>query len=914
MAVNGMSSQFIGDELDKVAKRCPGQTALQMRWGSHITRYTYGDIQRLSLNLGRSLHKRGIQKGDCAAICIPTSPEWAIIYLALLYSGVIVVSLDLEFSASELFSALLETGAKAVFTTAAKSKESLEGPLKGLPSILTVTLDDELQPDGGLPLRQLLNEVDSPFSFPSISGEDVATIVYTSGTTGTPKGVVLSHLSVTTTILGMSQYLDLKPGDNVLAVVPSHHVFAPIGSLLVPLVAGITITYLAGVKSTDLVAAFHQERITVFPCVPQIFYLFHKKIFDEVRQKPLIVRMIFDSLRRLSYGLRRFAGVNCGRFFFSRVHKAFGGSLRLLISGGSYFDPRIVRDLYSLGFSVKQGYGLTESFGGGTLSPSRNDIPGSVGISLPGVEVRIFDPDENGIGEVVIGGPTLMRGYLNDPVLTSEILHDGWLFTGDLGRKDGRGHLFITGRKKDVIVLSSGKKIFPEELEERYLQSPVMKEICVFGNSSCTGTVQGEQLHAIVVPDFDYLREVNVVNSRQIIREEIERISASLPEHKRILSYNIQSTPLPRTATRKIMRWVIVESFRPQEKGSQFWQNPSHDADADWGLPLTETFREVLQIVGRECRLEAPCHPDMNLELDLGFDSLQRIELFATLEHSFGVHFANEAAARCFTLKDVIGEVERSLNGNSGRPQAIDDAQISWADILQSAPNDSVAESYILKQRPFLVLLNFLLLKIVFALAKILFRLEIRGRENLPEDGPYLICPNHESYLDGVLVACVLPYSVIRKLFTLGWSEFFTGSWFKEALASMIGTVPINPDTKLLSAMKVSAVGLRAGKVLLMFPEGGLTMNGELQIFHKGPAILSRELQAPIVPVAIHGAFHVWPKGSNRIRLRPIKLSISEPVFPPLLDRGPGKDYDAMIQGVKDQISDMLKMAYNNAP
>ena len=868
---------FICERIESAAQRFPDRIALQIHRGATSTSYTYRQTAEFANNLCRSLKLRGLEKGDRVAIWSPTGPEWAIACLGILCSGAVVVPLDVEYGPEQVVPILVETGCKLIFTVGDKvaSLQKLATRLPAAPIIVSLDPCDEL--NEFYFVDSLLGDGDM-LSPQLIDPGDVAAIVYTSGTTGQPRGVVVPHRSIAATTLGMLKYLDITPDDNVLAVVPSHHVFAFIASLLVPLSAGATITYLQTVKSTELLKTVQDAGITIFPCVPQVFYALHKRILTEVGRRPLVVRGLFRLLQSLCTGLRRW-GVNPGRAFFPAIHKMLGGRLRLLLSGGSYFDPDVVRDFYSLGFTVQQGYGLTESFGGGTITPASYTALGSVGVALPGVEVKIVEPDASGMGEIAIAGLSVMHGYLNDPAPTDDVLRDGWLSTGDLGYVDGDGNLHVTGRKKELIVLSSGKKLLPEEIEAHYLKSPCLKEMCVMGFSGASDYAGAEKLHAIVVPDFDYLKEQRIVNSREAIRGAIERRSAQLPMHKRLLSYEVQAQPLPRTATRKLMRRLVKNECASHSLVGDHGREKQYDYSAgDDFLLDTESARQVLDVIKRESRVESTLHPGMNFELDLGFDSLRRIELIANIEQVLSIHLYDNGISQCFTIRDVLKQVAHQ--GHKGPPHLQGSAgttRVTWKELLASASPGGMQQNYAVRPRPIVSFIDFLLLKLVLMVSKILFRLEVEGIENLPRQGPYLICPNHQGYLDGVLVTSAFPYSVVKDLFSLGWSPYYS-TGLRRVLANMIKTLPIDPDSNLLPAMKTSSLGLKSGKILLMFPEGGMSIDGELQTFKKGAAILAQELGVPVVPVAIKGSFAVWSKVSKGLRLAPVKIKIGTPL------------------------------------
>ncbi len=261
--------------------------------------------------------------------------------------------------------------------------------------------------------------------------------------------------------------------DAVLGVLPLFHSLAQMANLLLPFAVGARVVYLETLNTTDLLKALAERRITIFACVPQFFYLIHQRVMGEVARGSWLKRRLFRTLLWLNLQTRRL-GVNVGPKLFGRVHKVLGGHMRLLIAGGSKFDPAVGRDLYALGFTIQQAYGLTETSGAATLNRPDEAHIDTVGRILPGNELKILPPEGDAEdGEIAIRGPIVMQGYYNRPDANAEVFRDGWFLTGDLGRTDEQGRLTITGRKKEIIVLASGKNIYPEEIEAQYRTSAV---------------------------------------------------------------------------------------------------------------------------------------------------------------------------------------------------------------------------------------------------------------------------------------------------------------------------------------------------------------------------------------------------------------------------------------------------------
>ncbi|HEY8462171.1 MAG TPA: AMP-binding protein, partial [Blastocatellia bacterium] len=846
------------------------------------------------------------------------SPDWVVAYLGALRIGAVAVPLDVEYGARELSSILARIKCKMIFSAGEKIPllKQVAGEIQASPII--VTLDSGPpgpEHNGCLSVESLFGgdeeseSVAQTEEFCRIDTEDVAMIFFTSGTTGEPKGVVIPHRSVFNSVNGVLQCVQATPEDKVLAVVPSHHVFASLANILLPLANGSSVTYLRALNSSELLSVMSKAKVTTFPAVPQVFYLLHKKIFDEARSKPFFTRAVFRLLLRFCYWARRATGLNPGTVLFARVHKAFGGRLRLLISAASYFDPKVIRDLYSLGFTVQQGYALTETFGGGAFTPFDDNVMGAAGKPTPGVGLKIVDKDESGVGEIAISGPSLMQGYLDDPEATAEVMRDGWFYTGDLATQDEDGNVYIRGRRKEMIVLSSGKKVYPEEVERHYLQIPYIKEMCVMGVSGENDYARSERLHAVIVPDFDYLKRERIVNSTQIIREGIEQYSASLPKYKRILSYEFRTEPLPRTASKKIQRFLVAKQMANGRSGDgERIVSAYRHVDGDEALQAAPGSARVLGTLKRESGIDREIHLDMNLELDLGFDSLQRIELLAQIEQLLNVRLGDDVASQTFTVRDLLKTVSRKLNERDGGEGESAAAPVRWKEIIASANPDDLIERHIVEPTAVARITHFLALKLAFVVARILFRLKVSGLEQLPKERPFMICPNHQSYLDGPLVAAVLPYRVMRHLFILGFTPFFKGG-FKDAIARVLRIVPTDADTQAWRAMLVSAAGLKAKQNVIIFPEGSLSCDGKLQDFKKGAAILARELQVPIVPVAIRGSFEAWSKVGRGIRFKPISIAFGPPLEPDdsrTPDEDRDQEYARITQRIRDAISRML--------
>jgi long-chain acyl-CoA synthetase len=739
--------------------------------------------------------------------------------------------------------------------------------------------------------------------------DDLAALLYTSGTTADPKGVMLTHANLVGEANSVFSVLTIGPSDALLGILPMFHVLAQMANLFLPLFNGARVVYLETLNTTELLRALHERDITAFCVVPQFFYLIHERIFKEINKQGKLTARLVRALMATNRGLRRI-GINAGPVLFAKIHAMFGARMRYLVTGGSRFDQTVQRDFYSFGIDVLNAYGLTETTGGAFLTRPGKIVFGSVGPPLPGVEARIANEEvvEEGkprAGEIAIRGAIVMKGYWNRAAATAEVLREGWLYTGDLGYFDPAGNLFVSGRRKEVIVLANGKNVYPEEVEAHYSQSPLVKEICVMAMEERPGDPTSERLYGVIVPNFDLLRERRIVNSKEAVRFDIEALSHKIASTKRLGSYDIWLEDLPRTTTRKLKRFEIEKRVRElQSRGG---------GEADVGLekPLTkdeqawlerEDVTRALGIVKDAARNQLESiRPGHNLELDLGMDSMQRVELLTALEQQLGGEVPEAQLAEIYTVRDLVDAVlaseQRGEGGKSRTPawSTIFAEPVTDSDVMALAKHDLAAEVFF-----------FVLSRFIYMFSHDRFEFKVRGLENLPADGPYLLCSNHQSYIDPLLLASALPWRLFRNAFAVGTSEIF-GAGLMRWLARKLRVVVLDPDANLVPAMRAGAFGLNHGRILVLYPEGERTNDGNLRIFRKGAAILSVHTRAPIVPIAIEGFYDVWPRHKNFPKLGQLAMTIGKPMIPPPLSEAGEATYEQFTSELKAEVAEMFE-------
>ncbi len=885
------------------ATRFPDQHAIELQTPDALIPTTYRQLLADADACAGWLHSRGIGADDRVAILGDNDARWIAVYLGILRLGAIAVPLDTAYKAAQVRTVLDNSGARLIFTTE-----------RYRDTVHTAVADLAPSPD----VRLMHEKTSEVFSAPPVverGSNDAAVILYTSGTTADPKGVVLTHGNLEAERQAAYSVVSLDETDAILGVLPLFHSLAQMANLLLPLAGGARVVFLQSVSSTALLEALQQRRITIFACVPQFFYLIHQRVMGEVAKANPVRRTMFRVLLRTNGWLRERTGWNPGRGWFAKVHAVLGSHMRFLVTGGSRFDPTIGRDLYDMGFALLNAYGLTETSGGATIVRPGDRYTTAVGHPLKDVEVRIA-PREAGAdreqedGEVLIRGPIVMREYYRRPDATAESLQDGWLHTGDLGRVDADGRLYITGRKKEMIVLASGKNLYPEEIEAHYRESAIIRELCVLGLSR-PGEPIGERLHAVIVPDDDVLQARGVVNVQQLVRFEVESLSEALPAHKRILTYDIWREPLPRTTTGKVRRHQIEKRLLAQAVATPDASSapPTALSEAEQTWLQTPTHAEAMQTMATRLG-RATVRPDAHLDLDLGLDSMERVELLTLLERQHGRRVPPEVRATIVTARQLVDAVmaadERSPGASAvAQASAGSSHDPTWDSILREPIDPELQRQ--LAQTPWLrAALFFVIVRTIAGVVYLLTGGRRTGGEHLPATGACIISPNHQSYFDGFLVLGALPFGLLRRVFAVGAAEYYETPLMRW-VARVTNVIPVDSDTHLERAMRAGAAGLRLGKVLLLFPEGERSIDGELKTFKKGAAILSAHCAAPIIPTAVHGLFELWPRTRSLQwrRLLPWRATPVQVTFGSSITTAPGK-YAEGTQALRDAVAGML--------
>lgn len=857
----------------------PDNVAMMLIEAEGARTFTFSSMLDQVRSIAYRLSKEQIEFGDRVAVIGENHPHWAIAYLGIIYRGAVVTPLDPAATVSTMAAFLKDSETKLAFVSPAsleKFRAACEQLGKSIPAVALRPLSER---NG---LADFEDWAQTPLSAeflatpPPAKSDDLALLMYTSGTTGVPKAVQLTHGNIYAESDKIQEVMQVSDREVLLSLLPLFHVYSQIVNLWLGTIIGAKVIYLAELSSEEIERGLKEGGATALMGVPRLWYLFHKKIFDAVRSQPALVRILFRVMLVVNGWLRNLTGFNAGRLFFGRVHQSFGGNLRLAVSAGASFDADVARDFHRLGFTILQGYGLTETSGAATVTRFEDNKIGSVGTPLNGVEVKIDEPNDLGVGEVLIRGPVVSPGYYRNPEANREAFtHDRWFRSGDLGHFDRDGHLYIVGRKKDVIKLPSGKNVFPEDVEAHYEQSPFVSEVCVLGVHDESSEFKGaEKLCAVVVPDFDHLKAQHIANAREWIVWEMENLGRELPEYQRVHDFVLRAESLPRTSTRKLRRFELKDQIKTTTHSARAAKDIVL-TPADHTLMDSPVGKAVANVIAGHAPETKVIHPRMNLEIDLGLDSLARAECITALERVLNIEFSPEAAARAHTVGELI---ELANTMSPSEKSSLVNQELSWHELLNT-PSDLPEVQALNKRKTVMGPLIYLMLIPAHIIARLLFRMEVKGSEVLSQlKPPFLICPNHQSYIDPILVCSNYPLNVLRNTFHVGATMYFSNA-FMSRLARLINIVPIDPDVQLLRAMRAGATGLRAGKILNIYPEGTRSIDHELLEFKKGAAIIATEMNLPIVPVALDGMYRIWPRKSWRFRLAKVKIRFGEPIY-----------------------------------
>ena len=660
-------------------------------------------------------------------------------------------------------------------------------------------------------------------------GDETAVMLYTSGTTGSPKGVMLSSNNIIGEIDGIVEKDVLQANDQMIALLPFHHILPLMATLLLPLREGASIVFVEKIASKEILDVLEKNNISVMVGVPRVFKLFYDSIKQQIQAK-FITRKIYAIAEKINS--KRFS-----RMIFSKVHKKFGGHLNVMVSGGAKLDPEIATFFNVLGFTVCEGYGLTETSPVLAVNSIKYNKVGTVGKGLYNTELKIVDE------ELWVKGPQIMKGYYNKPEKTAEVMtEDGWFKTGDLAEIDKDGYLTIRGRKNSMIVLSNGKNIDPETVENKImgLSGPLIKEIGILGHE--------DKLAAIIVPDLLEFRKQGINNIQTYLKDIIENYNLTASNYKKVLDYKLVEDELPKTRLGKTKRFMLPDLYKKDEKVKEKVEEPQ-----------TQEYQAIKEFVAKLKGFEPG--PEENLELDLGMDSLDKVELLAYVESTFGIKIDEEKFAEMPNLKLLSEYI-------SEKAEFFMNSEVDWKKIIDKAPNREIKNGWLINA----------LRHLIYVILKMYFRLKI-DRTNKISDEPQIFVSNHQSFVDALVLGALIPSKIQKKTFFLAINWYFKKGIMKY-VADNGNIILVDIDKNVKETVEEIALHIKNGKNVLIFPEGARTKNGKVGKFKKVFAIIAKELNVNVQCLGIKGGYEAYSRFMKFPLPKRIEVTVLEKIKP----------------------------------
>ena len=828
---------------------------------------TYAWLAETATKLAAGLRASGIGAADAVAILAPNTPAWIAAYFGIVATGATAVPLDYHSAASDLDGMLARSRCRRLFASAAAVERLPKSWIEGAEAIYVLDAF-EAGPDKAKSWT-VLCERSPEATLPTIQPEMRASLLFTSGTTGTPKAVPLTHSQFLSNVNALFAANLVQQGDRVLLPLPLHHTYPFTVGMLTSLAIGATLVFPGGATGPQILQAARNEAVTAIIGVPGLYGAMVNAIEARIKRRGRLAQSLFGGLLALSIFLCRRLGLRIGRYLFAPLHREFGGKLRVLSSGGAKLDPQIAWTLEGLGWRILTGYGLTETAPILTFNAPHNARIGTEGKPIPGVQLRTVPVEGSEFGEVVASGPSVFSGYLDNPEANAEAFAEpGWFRTKDLGFVDEDGYLHIVGRANETLVLPGGKKLFPEDIEKHYAAIPFIKEIAILQHKNA--------LVALIVPNPEAIRTRGGTRLEGLLREEIEHATPTLRPHERISGYAVTIEALPRTQLGKLKRHLLPDIYEQAKAGKR--QKPQVELGAeDKELLARPDIKPIWDwLVARYP--DQPLSPETSPQLDLAIDSLQWIELTLELQERFGVRLNEAAIGRILSLRDLLTEAAQQRSG---------------AAPLEPAPD---AMAWV---RPIGIghkIFGVVLYGFDVALARLMFRLEVIGKENLPAEERIVLTPNHVSYLDPILLAAGFSLRDLHRTCWVGWSGIVLAGPIMRLITRTANILPIDPDRDPAATLILLDTALQTKKRLVWFPEGRRSPTGAITDFLPGISLVLERTGAKAVPVHISGAYEAWPRSRTLPRPHKVTIRIGTPISAAeLAERGDGANRHARI-------------------
>lgn len=873
-------------------------------------RWSFAALVTDVMQLACGLTEYGVGCGTPVMIFAGASVNWVKACLAIYRCGACVVPVDAQFRNATLRHVLQDSQAKLVFVDSETIRSLHDLGEEGKHTLILLDDDSEsenYQSENIITWQQMCRvSANEGMSVPQADPEQHAALFYTSGTTGKPKGVPLTHKNIIFQIETIGDTRLLDHPQRILQPLPLHHVYPFVLGMIAPLAFGCPLIFPSALTGPQLVRAIREEDATLIVGVPRLYSGLVEGIDSQIRSAGRIVYTFTRLILRCNRVVARYMGWNIGHTTLFMLHRRLGAGLTQLASGGAALDPELAARLRDFGWDVIVGYGLTETSPLITLRMPEDDRFDSVGAAVPNVEIKVDhaampgNSDGSDIGEVLVRGPNVFSGYHNLPEETRQVLdQDGWFRTGDLGNLDNEGFLYLRGRRSTMIVTPGGENLQPEIIEAEYSRHPVISEIGVFQKD--------DQLVAVVVPDREAIEREGEGTGGEIVAQALQARAQQLPSYMQLTEHVVSQEPLARTRLGKIRRHLLPDHFESARTNGRVSQMETGSvpieqmSDSDQALLEDSVARKIWQLLAYRYS-DQRIAPDTDMRAELGLDSLAWVSLTLNIRRETGVELDEAAIASIRTVRDLLqGAIEAEDVGGRDEQKTlfenpegfIDPKQTKWLQPLN------------LFQR----LLARMVYGAVWLIMKLLFRVRVVGRENLPARGPAVLAPNHTSYLDPFALMAALGYRNMRQTRWAGWTGVAFQNFVFRGFSRLAQALPIDAQRASISSLALAATALKRGDFLVWFPEGRRSPSGELQTLQGGLGIVLNELDVPVCPLNIAGTYSALPPGKFLPHIGRITVTIGPVVYPGELSaESAGKNReDQIVGGLRDRLLRLAK-------
>ncbi len=796
----------IFDTIYEINSKHPNKRAMSMAMNNGERRiYTYAEVFEAVEKYANALVTAGVKAGDRIAFIAESSPEWSIAFFASCKIRCTAALIDASLAGEDLEEFITRSDVRAAFISQTAHEKLGDVAKYKFPffniSDCTVFEDSVKTVSADLPQS-------------TDTDEDVACIIFSSGTTRKAAGIMHYHESLIKTTQMTIKVQKLKDDARFLAILPNSHIYGVICLVLGPALSGSDVHYIETIAAEAILGAFAEYHPTVLPAVPKVYELFRTAVLRKINSKAA-TKIMFEKFFPICLKARRKNGSLLGKKLFKSIHEGFGGSLQFLCSAGAPLSEEVADFYYGTGFNLLITYGASE-----TNIPTIGNVEGDIHTDSCGKPYPDIKVDFSADGELLIKSPYMMKGYFRDEEATkAAFTEDGWFKTGDLATRDSEGNIKIVGRSKENIVLSTGKKVTPDDLEAKYAGLEGVKELVICGVPA--ENKDHDEIHAFIVAETQELREK--------IEEQIREKGAMLAQNMRIFKTHFINE-IPRTSLQKAKRYLLKKQAIEERNGEVKVEDvPIEDMDL-----LAQVIRIIAKISGAPA---SQINENTKIFADLSFDSLSSVDLAMEIESVYNVN-VESAFSKTVTVKDIVVAIER---GDTAQEETTD------ASVYPYEKTEADYKTYA-KIRD---------------LAKSCYNIKLKNTENLPKENGYIICANHVTKIDYLFVSMAFTKEKFMKLCCMAKKELFRNDAFTKKLIKATGMVPVDRGGMNMNSMNSLKAKLKEGWSVLIHPEGTRSADGIFREIKSGASVLAIDAGVPVVPVYINGAYELFPRGKK---------------------------------------------------